>query len=76
MSNFNEATRAKPQGYICIQYVEKTGFQLNDVLSDLETIVNANLPRDEVYRLIGRAIGKIHRANESNSVVREICSRK
>ena len=76
MAISNETNRAKPNGYICQQYVEKTSCYLADVLSDLETVVNVNLPKEEIYRLVGRALGKLHRADESNETVREICTRR
>lgn len=76
MSSTNEVNRAKPNGYICSQYVEKTEFYLGEALVDLETVVNATLSKEDIYRLVGRAIGKLHRADESNETVREICTRR
>lgn len=76
MTSFNETNRAKPNGYICTQYVEKTSGYLGEVLSDLSTVVNVNLPKEEIYRLVARAIDKVHRADESNETVREICTRR
>ena len=76
MTSPNEVNRAKPNGYICSQYVDKTSFYLDEALVDLETVVNATLSMVDVYRLVGRAIGKLHRADDSNETVREIYSRR
>ena len=76
MTSPNEIGRAKPNGYICTQYVEKTSGYLGEALSDLSTVVNVSLPKEEIYRLVGRVIDKIHRADESNETVREICTRR
>lgn len=76
MNRPNETSRAVPNGYICAQYVEKTGFYLADALSDLETVLNATLSKEDIYRLVGRAVSKVHRANETNETVKEIYSRR
>ena len=76
MAISNETNRAKPNGYICQQFVEKTSGYLGEVLSDLSTVVNVNLPKEEIYRLVARVIDKVHRADESNETVREICTRR
>lgn len=68
-----ETGRAKPHGYICAQYVEKTGFYLGEALVDIETVVAATLSKEDIYRLVGRAIGKLCRADDSNKTVKEIC---
>lgn len=73
MSKRDEIRRAKPNGYICAQYADKTGFLLADILGDLETVVNATLDRDDIYRLIARVICRLHRAIDSNEAVKEIC---
>lgn len=75
MARSVETGRAKPHGYICQQYVEKTGFYLHEALLDLETILNVSLSKEDVYRLVGRAIAKIHRADDSNETVKEICKK-
>lgn len=75
MASSNETARAKPHGYICAQYVEKTGFYLAEALTDLETVVNATLNSSDIYRLVGRAIGKLHRADDANETVKEICKK-
>ena len=76
MNRSNETTRAIPNGYICAQYVEKTSFYLAEALVDLETVLNATLNKEDIYRLVGRAVSKVHRANETNEIVKEIYSRK
>ena len=76
MATPNEATRAKPNGYISAQYADKTSFQIDEALVDLETIVNASLSKEDIYRLVGRAIGKLHRANDAIETVREICKQR
>lgn len=75
MAKSDETARAKPHGYICQQYVEKTGFYLREALLDLETIVNATLSKEDIYRLVGRAIGKLNRADDSNETVKDICKK-
>lgn len=76
MATPNEATRAKPNGYISAQYADKTSFYIDEALVDLETIVNATLSKEDIYRLVGRAIGKLHRANDAIETVREICKQR
>jgi hypothetical protein len=76
MATPNEATRAKPNGYISAQYADKTSFYIDEALVDLETIVNASLSKEDIYRLVGRAIGKLHRANDAIDTVREICKQR
>lgn len=76
MATPNEATRAKPNGYISAQYADKTSFYIDEALVDLETIVNATLSKEDIYRLVGRAIGKLHRANDANETVRDICKQR
>lgn len=76
MTTSNEATRAKPNGYISAQYADKTSFYIAEALVDLETIVNATLSKEDIYRLVGRAIGKLHRANDAIDTVREICKQR
>lgn len=76
MATSNEATRAKPNGYISAQYADKTSFYIDEALVDLETIVNASLSKEDIYRLVGRAIGKLHRADDAIETVREICKQR
>lgn len=76
MATSNETARAKPRGYICAQFADKTSFYLAEALVDLETIVNATLSKEDIYRLVGRAIGKLHRADDANETVREICKQR
>lgn len=76
MATPNEATRAKPNGYISAQFADKTSFYIDEALVDLETIVNASLSKEDIYRLVGRVIGKLHRANDAIETVREICKQR
>jgi len=76
MARSVETGRAKPNGYICAQFVEKTHFYIAEALIDLETIVNATLSKEDIYRLVGRAIARLHRADDSNETVKEICKKQ
>ena len=76
MATSNEATRARPNGYISAQFADKTNFYIDEALVDLETIVNATLSKEDIYRLVGRAIGKLHRANDAIETVKDICKQR
>ena len=76
MATSNEATRARPNGYISAQFADKTSFYIAEALVDLETIVNATLSKEDIYRLVGRAMSKAHRADDSNETVKEILKNK
>ena len=76
MATSNEVTRARPNGYISTQFADKTSFYIAEALVDLETIVNATLSKEDIYRLVGRAIGKLHRANDAIETVKDICKQR
>ena len=71
-----ERERGVPGGYKANWLIEDLQAQNREVISELETMLNVRLDASEVYRLIGRAIGKLHRANDANETVRDICKQR
>lgn len=67
-----ERERAKAGGYKANWLLEDLEAQHREVIDELETMLNVRLDGAEVYRLIGRAIVKLHKASVTVQAIKRI----
>ena len=67
-----ERERAKEGGYKTSWLLEDLQSINRDIASELETLLNVRLDGSETYRLVGRVILKLHKADEKILAIKKI----
>jgi len=67
-----ERERAKEGGYKTSWLLEDLEAQNREVIGELETMLNVRLDASEVYRLVGRVILKLKKADEKIIEIKNI----
>jgi hypothetical protein len=68
--------RAQPGGYIVKQQIDEIAMCHSDILKDLETLIDARVNQEEIYRTIARMINKVHKSDKALIEIRQIYERE
>lgn len=56
--------RIVPGGYFCRQLIDEIAMSNADILRSVDAITGANVPKEEIYRIVARICDQTHKSNK------------